>query len=77
MCRCAAAGGDLEEPLIAHPQCCYFEGAQGTTGCYSDVDTPRPHWRKLQDEGCATTSQFIAHSLKVDALSCGQARRSW
>jgi hypothetical protein len=46
MCRCAA-GGDLEEPLIAHPQCCYFEGAQGTIGCYSDVATLRPYWRKL------------------------------
>jgi len=43
MCRCAAAGGDLEEPLIAHPQCCYFEGAQGTIGCYTDVDTLRPY----------------------------------
>jgi hypothetical protein len=45
MCRCAA-GGDLEEPLIAHPQCCYFDGAQATIGCYSDVDTLRLYWRK-------------------------------
>jgi hypothetical protein len=33
--------------LIAHPHCCYFESAQGTIGCYSDVETLRPYWRKL------------------------------
>jgi hypothetical protein len=61
MKRCSSCGGDLpdvpmlnrasgvglEEPLIAHPQCCYFDGAQGTIGCQSEVDTPRPYWRKL------------------------------
>jgi hypothetical protein len=26
---------DLEEPLIAYPQCCYFDGPQGTIGCQS------------------------------------------
>jgi hypothetical protein len=34
---------DLEEPLIAHPQCCYFDGAKGTIGCQSYADTPRPY----------------------------------
>jgi hypothetical protein len=34
--------------LIAYPQCCYFEGAQGTIECYSDVEMLRPYWRKLQ-----------------------------
>jgi hypothetical protein len=29
---------DLEEPLIAHPQCCYFDGAKGTIGCQSYED---------------------------------------
>jgi hypothetical protein len=42
-----ASGVGLEEPLIAHPQCGYFDGAQGTIGCQSEVDTPRPYWRKL------------------------------
>jgi hypothetical protein len=40
-------GVDLEEPLIAHPQCCYFDGAQGMIGCQSEVDTPHPYWREL------------------------------
>jgi hypothetical protein len=28
-------------------QCCYFDGAQGTIVCQSEVDTLRPYWRKL------------------------------
>jgi hypothetical protein len=32
---------DLEEPLITHPRCWYFDGAQGKIGCQSKADTPR------------------------------------
>jgi hypothetical protein len=39
---------DLEEPLINHPRCWYFDGAQGKLGCQLKADTPRPYRSNLQ-----------------------------
>ncbi len=57
--------GRAEAALSPGPtraQCCYFDGAQGTIGCQSEVDTPRPYWRRLLAEGRINSSMRGASS---------------